>query len=310
MAKIVVTGATGLIGSTLVGALLDRGDHVVALSRDAASAQRKLDGTARSALLETASWPQPTKAPPPREALAGTDAIVHLLGEPLAQRWTPSVKQAIRDSRVLSTEQLVSGLHQLAEPERPKVLVSQSATGYYGPCGDEPIAEETAPGDDFLAGVVVDWERAATTAESLMRVVRTRTGVVLAPDGGALGMMLPFFKLGVGGPVAGGKQYVPWIHLDDVVAGLIRCLDDTTITGPVNLTAPTPVRNSEFSHALGRALHRSAFLPVPGFALHLMYGEMSIVVTTGQRAVPAHLESAGYEFTHPDVDEALRALLG
>jgi uncharacterized protein len=310
MTKIVVTGATGLIGSTLVAALLERGDHVVALSRDAQSARQKLDGAGHAEALETVSWAQPTTAPPPAATLAGADAVVHLLGEPIAQRWTPSAKQAIRDSRVLATEQLVSGLRELAKADRPQVLVSQSATGYYGPRGNEPIAEETAPGDDFLAGVVVAWEQAATAAESMMRVVRTRTGVVLAADGGALGMMLPFFKLGIGGPVAGGQQYVPWIHLDDVVGALIRCVDDATITGALNLTAPTPVRNSEFSHALGRALHRPAFTPVPGFALKLMYGEMSIVVTTGQRAVPAHLESAGYAFAHPDLDTALRALLG
>jgi uncharacterized protein (TIGR01777 family) len=175
--------------------------------------------------------------------------------------------------------------------------------------GDEPLSEDAAPGDDFLAGVVVEWEAAARRAEPALRVVETRTGVVLSGGGGALAKMLPFFKLGIGGPVAGGRQYVPWIHLDDVVAGLLRCLDDERLSGPVNLTAPNPVTNAELSRTLGRVLHRPAFLPVPGFALKLLYGEMAQVVTTGSRVVPDRLQAVGHSFHFPDLEAALRAAL-
>ncbi|MGH2928002.1 MAG: TIGR01777 family oxidoreductase, partial [Solirubrobacteraceae bacterium] len=203
-----------------------------------------------------------------------------------------------------------SALCELPDDDRPRVLVSQSATGYYGDRGPEPLDETAAPGDDFLAQVVVAWEHEASQAGSAMRVVSTRTGVVLAPGAGALAKMLPFFRLGIGGPVAGGRQYVPWIHLDDVVGAILRCLDDRTLSGPVNVTAPQPVTNAQLSTALGRALRRPAILPVPAFALHALYGEMAQVVTTGSRVVPAALQRAGYEFERADLDPALRDLLG
>ncbi len=267
MAKIIVTGATGLIDRELIARLADRGDTVVALSRDAGRARATLGDA-----VETVSWENPTLAPPPLAALAGGDAVVHLLGEPIAQRWTEAAKTTIRDSRILATRQLVAGLRALEDDQRPKVLVSQSATGYYGPCGIEPVSEDAPPGVDFLAQVVTDWEQEAIAAESLMRVVRTRTGVVLAGEGGALALMLPFFKAGIGGPVAGGRQYVPWIHLEDEVGCLLRCLDDEGIAGAVNLVAPGAVDNREFSKTLARALHRPAVLPVPSLALKLLYG--------------------------------------
>jgi uncharacterized protein (TIGR01777 family) len=189
------------------------------------------------------------------------------------------------------------------------VLVSQSATGYYGPSGDRELAETAPPGDDFLAQVVVAWEAAADDADELLRVVTTRTGVVLSPAGGALAQMLPFFRLGLGGPVAGGDQYVPWIHLEDVVGGILFALDEAQARGPLNLVAPTPVTNRELSRALGHALHRPAVLPVPGFALKLLYGEMASVVTTGQRAIPAQLHALRFEFVHPEIEPALRDVL-
>ena len=302
--KVVITGATGLIGRALVRALSDRGDQVVALSRDRERAVSALGGA-----VEVQVWADPHAGPPPAAALGGADGVVHLLGEPIAQRWTDDAKRAIRDSRVLGTRHLVAGLKELAAEDRPAVLVSQSATGYYGDRGDEVVDETATAGSDFLAGVVVEWEREAREAEALCRVVLTRTGVVLSSGGGALGMMLPFFRLGLGGPVAGGRQYVPWIHLDDVVRGLVASLDSAELEGPVNLTAPAPVSNREFSRALGRALRRPAVLPVPGFALKLLYGEMAQVVTTGQRAVPAALERAGHGFAHPQIEPALRELL-
>lgn len=304
MAEIVVTGATGLIGQALVRSLLERGDTVVVLSRSPARAVEALGHR-----VEAHAWSEPTLAPPPSAALAGADAVVHLLGEPIAQRWTPAAKLAIRDSRVMSTRHLVGALRELPADVRPSVLVAQSAAGYYGPRGDEPLDESAAPGEDFLAGVVREWEREAEAGANALRVVRTRTGVVLSSDSGALATMLPFFRLGLGGPVAGGRQYVPWIHGDDVIGGILTCLADTALHGPVNLAAPGAVDNREFSQAVGRALHRPAVLPVPSFALRLLYGEMASVVLTGQRVVPAVLQEAGYGFAYPEIQPALDALL-
>jgi hypothetical protein len=302
--RVLLTGATGTIGLGLTDALRERGEEVVALSRDPERGQRVLgDG------LEVHAWSDPTREPPPQEALRGCHAVVHLLGEPVAQRWTTEAKERIRDSRVLATRHLVEALQERPEPDRPRVLVSQSATGYYGPHGDEPLDEEAPAGNDFLAEISVAWEREATAGGSGTRVVCTRTGVVLSPSGGALAKMLPFFRLGLGGPVAGGQQYVPWIHLDDVVGGLLRCIDDEQLTGPVNLAAPNPATNAELSRALGHALGRPAFVPVPGFAIGLLFGEMAEMVTTGQRAVPARLNGVGYDFRHPELQPALHDVL-
>jgi len=302
--RVLITGATGTIGLALADALTARGDQVVALSRDPERGQRVLgDG------VEVHPWPDPEGAPPPAEALAGADAVVNLLGEPVAQRWTDTAKQRIRDSRVRGTRAVVAALKQLPAEGRPRALISQSATGYYGPRGDAPLDEQASPSDDFLAEVVVAWEQEAAAAESAMRVVRTRTGVVLSSSGGALAKMLPFFKLGIGGPVAGGQQYVPWIHLDDVVGGLVHCLDSEEASGPVNLTAPEPVTNAELSRALGHVLGRPAVLPVPGMAVKLLYGEMAEIVTTGQRAIPARLRELGYSFRYPAIELALKDVL-
>jgi uncharacterized protein (TIGR01777 family) len=303
--RVVVTGATGLIGRTLIGALGDRGDDVVALSRDEWRASEVLGEG-----VEARTWAKPSEELPPDVALAGADAVVNLLGEPVAQRWTAESKQAIRDSRVSATRHLVEGLLALEGDRRPAVLVSQSATGYYGPRDDQPLTEDAPAGDDFLAQVVVAWEREALQAATELRVVTTRTGVVLSPAGGALAKMLPFFRLGIGGPVAGGRQYVPWIHLDDVVGAMLFCLDNSQAAGPVNLTAPNPVTNAELSRTLGRVLSRPAVLPVPALALKVLYGEMAQIVTTGQRVLPARLGQLGYAFGHPDLEAALRDVLG
>jgi uncharacterized protein (TIGR01777 family) len=304
MTVFAVTGATGTIGSAVCQQLAARGDQVVALSRDAERAQAVLGPD-----VTTFGWHDPTSTPPPVEALAGADAVIHLLGEPIAQRWSERAKQRIRDSRVLSTRLLVTALRALPQSERPAVLVSQSATGYYGPTDGRALDEDAPAGTDFLAQLVVDWENEALGAGDMMRVVLARTGVVLSPSGGALAKMLPPFKLGVGGPVAGGHQYVSWIHLDDEAAALIFCVDHPEARGPVNLTAPQPVENSELSRALGGVLHRPAVLPVPGFALGLLYGEMATIVTTGQRALPQRLLEWGFEFRQPEIEPALRAVL-
>jgi uncharacterized protein (TIGR01777 family) len=281
--------------------LVDRGDTVVALSRDPGRATSVL-GNER---IETLAWARPTGEPPPKAALSGADAVIHLLGEPIAQRWTERAKREILDSRVLGTRSLVAGLSALADDRRPKALVSQSATGYYGPHGDEPVEESAPAGADFLATVAAAWECEAAAASARLRVVTPRTGVVLA-DGGALAKMLPPFRLGVGGPVAGGRQYVPWIHLDDVADALLLCAGDERVSGPVNLTAPNPVTNAELSKTLGRVLNRPAVMPVPGAALRLLYGEMAATVLTGQRAIPSRLLELGYRFRYRELEPALR----
>jgi uncharacterized protein len=235
---------------------------------------------------------------------------VHLAGENIAQRWSAQAKRAIRDSRVLGTRHLVEGIAALPEAERPGVLVAGSAIGYYGAHGEEPIDEDVPAGEDFLAQTCREWEAEAVAPERLgVRVVRVRTGVVLDREGGALAKMLPPFKLGVGGPVAGGRQYISWIHPDDLVGIVLGAIDDERWRGPVNATAPHPQRNRDFSKALGRVLGRPSLLPVPGAAIGLLYGEMGQIVTTGARVLPARALVLGYEFRHPELDSALRAAL-
>jgi uncharacterized protein len=292
--KITITGASGMIGAKLVERLRARGDEVTTLSRKPSSAG-------------TVAW-QPEDEPAPAAALAGRDAVIHLAGENVAQRWSDDAKRRIRSSRELGTRHLVAGI-EAADP-RPGVLVSSSAVGIYGPHGDEELDEQTPAGNDFLAEVCVVWEREAERAAELgLRVVTVRTGLVLDQSGGALAKMLPFFKLGVGGPVAGGAQYMPWIHVDDVVGLYVAAVDGDAWNGPVNASAPEPVTNKTFSQALGRALHRPAVAPVPGLAVRTLYGEMAEIVTKGQRVIPRRAQEHGYAFQHTDLDEALRSAL-
>ena len=303
--RVAVTGATGMIGSAVVRELVGRGDEVTALSRNAERASQALGVPAET-------WADPEADRPPLDALRGRDGVVNLLGEVIAQRWSDETRREIRDSRVLSTRNLVAALGELPAEERPRVLVSQSAVGWYGHRGDEPVDESTAqPGDDFLAQVTADWEAEARQAQDLgIRVVLTRTGVVLSDSGGALEKMLPFFKAGIGGPVAGGQQYVPWVHLDDVVGAVIFALDTAALRGPVNVTAPEPVTNKELSRTLGRVLRRPAFAPVPALAVKALYGDMAQIVTTGQRALPGQLTELGYSFRRPELEPALRDATG
>jgi uncharacterized protein (TIGR01777 family) len=293
-------GATGLIGSKLVAALVERGDEVTVLSRRPDDARRRLG-------VEAFGW-DPASEGAPAHALAGRDGVVHLAGEPIAQRWTRESKERIRTSRAVGTARLVQGV-DLSEP-RPRVLVSASGAGYYGARGDERLDEDAPPGTGFLAGVCEEWEAAAGAADELgVRVVILRTGVVLDRADGALARMLPFFRLGVGGPVAGGAQYLSWIAPDDLVRLYLAALDDASWSGTVNATAPEPVTNREFGRALGRALHRPALLPVPAFALRALYGEMASVVTTGQRAIPTRALARGFAYRYPDVDGALATVV-
>jgi uncharacterized protein (TIGR01777 family) len=285
--RVAVTGGTGRIGSLLVEELRKRGDEVTVLSRG--------KGDVR--------W-DPMQGPAPAEALAGRDAVVHLAGEDIAQRWNDESLRRIRDSREIGTRHLVEGI-QAADP-RPKALISASAVGYYGHRPD-PIDEDAPPGNDVLAEICKAWEREAERAP--VRVVRVRTGVVLDRHGGALQKMLLPFRLGVGGPVAGGRQPMPWIHLEDVIGIYLAAIDDERWSGPVNATAPHPVSNREFSKALGRALHRPAVAPVPGFAIKALYGGMAKLVIEGQNAVPRRATELGYRFRHPELDEALPSAL-
>ena len=301
--RVTLTGATGRIGQSIVSALRERGDEVTVLSRNPARAHQALGGD-----VEAVAW-DPKAGPAPAEALSGRDAVIHLAGEDVGQRWSDDVKREIRESRELGTRNLVAGI-AAAEP-RPRVLVSASASGYYGARGPERVDESAPPADDFLAGATQVWEREARAAQDLgLRVVSLRTGVVLDKDGGALSKMLPPFKAGVGGPVAGGEQYLPWIHLDDVVGLYLAAVDGGDAwSGPINASAPTPVTNKEFSRELGKALRRPAVFPVPGAALKLLYGEMSTIVTGGVNMVPARATDLGYRFRHPEVGEALRSAL-
>jgi uncharacterized protein (TIGR01777 family) len=279
---------------------------VTVLSRDPDRARGKLGAEVRAL-----RW-DPLSEPAPAQALVGRDAVVNLAGEPIAQRWSERRKRAIRDSRVTGTRNLVEGLGKLEDADvRPSVLISSSAIGYYGAHGAEPIDEEASAGAGFLARVCAAWEAEARAVAPLgMRSVQVRTGVVLDRSGGALAKMLPPFRMGVGGPVAGGRQFVAWIHRDDLVGMMLGALDDERWTGPVNATAPEPVSNRVLSQALGHALGRPALLPVPALALRALYGEMAEIVTTGVRAVPARALVLGYEFAHPSLEEALHAALG
>jgi uncharacterized protein (TIGR01777 family) len=295
--RVTMTGATGLIGTKLVRELVARGDEVTVLSR-------RPDADVSGATV--VGWPDPISEPAPTAALDGREAVIHLAGEPVAQRWNDAAKQRIRDSREAGTRNLVAGLRAAATP--PRVLIAASAVGYYGPRGDERLDEQTPPGEDFLAQVCVAWEREASAADA--RVVCVRTGIVLDAGGGALAKMLPFFRLGIGGPVAGGGQYMPWIGVDDLAGIYLSALDSGDWTGPVNGVAPEPVTNREFSRTLGKVLSRPAFAPVPRVAIRALYGEMADIVTTGQRAVPARTLQLGYEFRHTDLEAALRSALG
>jgi uncharacterized protein len=313
--RVAVTGVSGLVGPAVIALLLDRGAEVTALSRDPERTRAKLEAKLGEAApgeasgdVEAARW-SPLQEPAPVAALAGRDAVVHLAGEPVAQRWSARARRAIHESRVIGTRNLLQGL-AAADP-RPSTLVCSSAIGIYGPRHEEPLDEDAPLGDGFLAETCLAWEHEARQAAQLgVRVVVMRTGVVLDARGGALAKMLPPFRLGVGGPVAGGRQYVSWIHLDDLAGFFLAAIEDERWSGPVNATAPEPVTNRELSKALGRALHRPAALPVPGAALRLLYGEMAEIVTTGQRVLPAKALVLGYQFRHPHLQEALQSALG
>jgi len=300
--KVLVTGATGLIGRSLCRSLAEDGHTVIGLSRSA----RKPAGLL---VAEMHQW-DPETGPPPDAALNGIAAAVNLAGEPLdARRWSDEQKKLIRDSRVATTRNLVAGLRSLNP--KPSVFISGSAVGFYGDRGDEQLDEASPPGRGFMSDVCVEWEQEAERArEAGIRVVEIRTGVVLSAEGGALQKMLTPFKLGIGGRLGDGKQWFPWIHIKDIVGLFRHGLFTSSLAGPVNGTAPGAVTNGEFTRELARALHRPAFLPVPEVALRVLMGEMSEVLFGSQRVAPKVALATGYEFHYPLLTQALADLLG
>jgi uncharacterized protein len=300
---VLITGASGFLGSRVSDPLLARGDEVIGLSRDPQRAR------ATNPRITWHAW-NPTVERPSPSALEGADAVINLIGESIDQRWTEAAKERIRASRERATKNLVDAI-SAAEP-RPATLVSQSAVGYYGDCGDAIVDESTPAGSTFDAEVCAAWEAAARVAEEVgVRVVVTRSGLMLDSEGGLLKQLLLPFRLGLGGPLAGGRQYMPWIHIDDWSRLFLWLLDSDGESGTFNATSPSPVTNREFSKALGRALGRPAIVPVPKLALKIRFGdELGEVVTGGQRAIPRRALDAGFGFEHPEIEPALRDLLG
>ncbi len=298
--RALVTGATGFLGRRLVKRL----GRPVVLSRDPGLVRRVLGED-----VEAFRW-DPQGGPAPVEALRDVDTVFHLAGEPIAEgRWSAAKKDRIKDSRVLGTRNLVTAIESLSP--RPRVLVSASAVGYYGDRGDETLDESAAPGGDFLAEVCQSWEAEANRASTLgVRVVTPRNGIVLDRAGGALAKMLTPFKLGLGGRLGSGRQWMPWIHLDDLIGMLLHAVEKNEISGAMNAVGPAPVTNREFTRTLASVLERPAIFPVPAPALRLAFGELASVLLGSQRVVPRVAEKTGYHFLFPDLVSALRAALG
>lgn len=300
--RILVTGATGFIGRALTLRLLGRGHEVSAWVRNPATARSLLGGDVH--LVDAAAG-----TPALAAAVGRAEAIVNLAGEPiLGGRWTPKRRKAISESRIALTTTIVEAI--MHSQQRPAVLVSASAVGYYGDRGEEILDDQSAPGNDFLAQVCRQWEAAAMRAqESAVRVFTPRFGIVLGSDGGALAQMLPPFQFGAGGPIASGRQWMPWIHLFDLVEIIVNALTDPRYTGPAIAAAPFPVTNRVFAQTLGRVLHRPSLVPVPSLALRAMFGEGATVLTAGQRVIPARLRELGFKWQFEKLEAALRHLL-
>ena len=295
MSRIVVTGSSGLIGTPLVAALTSRGDEVVRLVRR----------TPRAA--DEVQWDPTTRTLDPR-TLDGVDGVVHLAGVGVGdKRWTPDYKHEILASRVDGTHAVAEAI---AAADHPVRLVSASAVGYYGDRGDEELTEASTPGTDFLSDVVQAWESATQPAvDAGASVVFLRTGIVMAPEGGAMKPMLRLVRYGVGGPLGSGRQFMPWITLPDEIGAILHLLDRPDVTGPVNLTAGQPARQKEIAKALGRVLHRPAVLPAPSFALRAAIGGFASEVLGGQRITGDRLRESGYQLIHGDLDTAIRWLV-
>ncbi len=300
--SVLVSGATGFIGRSLCAAIKERGVPFTAFSRRPDRARSLLPG-----VKETYRW-RPKLEPAPVAAIQGAGALVHLAGETVAGRWNKHKKQDIRESRVVGTRHLVDAIAEAKS--KPGVLVCASAVGYYGSRGEEELTEESGPGSDFLAEVCQAWEAEARRAEEFhVRVVMLRIGMVLGLGGGALKQMLIPFKMGLGGPVGKGEHWMPWVSVDDVIGIILHAIEHSNVKGPVNATAPNPVRNREFTKTLAQVLRRPAFLPAPVFVLKLLLGEFADLLYTSQRIIPKQIQETGYKFAHPTLGAALRAIL-
>jgi len=298
--KIFMTGGTGFVGSFLSKNLAEAGHDITILTR------KEQPPTPSHSRIRYVTG-DPKKEGPWMGEVPQHDWVINLAGASINKRWTDEVKKAIYDSRILSTRNLVEAL---AAGDRHQLFCSTSAPGYYGARGEEELTEASPPGEDFLAQVAQDWEAEALKAQELgIRTVITRFGIVLGKGGGFLEQLIPLFKSYLGGPVGSGKQWLSWIHQQDQVRAFLFLLEHPELAGPVNFTAPNPVRNRDFAKALGQALNRPAFLPAPGFMLHLIYGEFADVILTGQKVLPQKLLAAGVEYQVPTIDQALEHLL-
>lgn len=302
--RIVVTGATGLIGRELIQRMAERGDYVIAFVRNPED-----DRTKSPAAAEYVEWSADMREGVWREKIDGADVVVNLAGAPIAQRWTDDVKRAIYDSRILGTRHIVEAI--AAAKVRPGVLVNGSAVGFYGASAPNPVTEASPAGNDFLARLCVDWEYEAMRAGDLgVRTVTLRTGVVLDPEGGALQSLLTPFQLFVGGPIGSGSQPWPWIHREDELGLLLHAVDNPAVSGPLNGAAPQQINNRQFSTALGKALGRPSIFPVPPFFLRILFGEGAVALTAGQKVLPEKAQKTGYVFRWLEIGPALEDLVG
>ncbi len=301
--KLVVAGGTGFIGARLCNQLDRQGHSLTILTRSVSAVDSPNNTTILWQPGSPGTWERNLE-----EAIDGADGVINLAGEPIAgKRWIAAQKRRLRSSRIDTTRTLVTAIGKAKK--KPAFLLNASAVGYYGPQGDEVITEESGPGGGFLAGLCSNWEEEAKRAESYgVRVIRLRTGIVLG-KGGALAKMVPPFKLFIGGPLGSGKQWMPWIHVEDEIGMIQLLMENSNARGAVNACAPNPVTMKEFCRTLGSVLHRPCWAPVPAFALRLLLGEMAEMLLTGQRAVPAAAERLGYRFRHPELREALENIL-
>jgi uncharacterized protein (TIGR01777 family) len=306
--RIVIAGGTGFLGSPLAEVYAEEGHDVRVLTRGLAPGVSKHDPGTGVPGVTRVGWAANGDAGPWADVVSGADAVINLAGESIADgRWTPQRKAALRDSRLMATRSLVAAINAAAPA--PRVFVSGSAVGYYGPRGEEPLAEDSPAGDDFLANLCVDWEAAARGASaSGTRLALLRTGIVVERSGGALAKMITPFKLFTGGPIGSGRQYMSWIHRLDWLEIVRWIVETPRVDGPVNATAPYPVTNRHFSRALGRALRRPALVPAPGFALRIVLGEMASSLVTGQRVLPARAKALGFHFRYPEIEQAFRGI--
>jgi len=300
--KILITGGTGFVGTQLTSRLIQDGYKVTILTRSLKGAKGSSPGIS---YLEG----DPTKKGPWQEAIKNHDAIINLAGASIFSKWTDEHKKAIRESRVSTTQNIVEGIP--SAPSKKITLFSTSAVGYYGFCGDEKLVEDSPPGNDFLARIAVEWEGEALKAkEKGARVVITRFGIVLGEKGGALSRMIPLFKKYIGGPIGSGRQWFSWVHIRDLAEAFVFLIKHPEISGPVNVCSPNPVRNKGLARALGKALHRPAFFPAPGFMVKFVLGEFGSIILEGQRVIPRRLFENGFVFQYPDIDKALQSIVG